>query len=100
MKIRPIRGNLLVEPPTPREKTQGGIIIPESIDPNLKGITSGRIIAMADDVSDKYGFKIGMKVIFGKFTYTEVKIPPVDSGQPERMLLLINQEKVDGCVEE
>ncbi len=98
--IRPIRGNLLLEPPIQETISKGGIYIPQSSDANAKGMTKARIIAMAEDVDPKHGFKIGMTVIFNKFVYTEVKLPPLEAGQTERLVLLVNQDKTEACIDE
>jgi co-chaperonin GroES (HSP10) len=99
-RIRPIRGNLLVEPPAKESVTKGGIYIPETSDANAKGLTKGKIIDMSDECNcRKYGFAIGKTVIFNKFAYTEIKVPATEVGQLDRVLFLINQDKVEAVIE-
>ena len=101
MYIRPVRGNLLIEPPAKETVSIGGIYIPETSDASTRGLTKGKIIAMAEDVDTRrLGFKTGMTVIFNKFAYTEIKISPEKAGEQERHLLLINQDKIEACLEE
>lgn len=101
MKIRPIRGNLLVEPMSKETVTKGGIYIPETSDHNAKGLTQGRIIDMAEDVDKRrWNFKRGMKILFNRFSYTEIKVPPKEAGATETLVILINQDKVEACIDE
>jgi co-chaperonin GroES (HSP10) len=101
MRIRPIRGNLLVAPPEKQELSKGGIFIPDAHDPNAKGLTKGRIVDMDQDCNiRKYGFKKGMMVFFNKFSYTEVKVPSKNAGEVDQLLLLVNEDKIEACVDE
>lgn len=77
MKIRPLHDRVVIEPLDAEEKTKGGIIIPDTakekpmqgkvvaVGPGARG-DDGRIIKM--DV------KAGDKVLYGKWSGTEVKM--------------------------
>lgn len=100
-KIRPIQKNLLVEPPAKQTVSAGGIYIPETFDPNAKGLTRGVIVDMAEDVEkDKYGFAAGKTVLFNKFAYSEIKVPATEAGKEDRVLLLIKEDKIEAVLDE
>lgn len=100
-KIVPINGKLLIEPIKKEALSKGGIYIPDSVDPNAKGMTRGRIIGIACDCDvRRWGFKIGQTVLFGKFTYEEVRLPPLEAGQEDRTLLFVEQTKISGVIED
>ena len=63
MKFKPLHDRVLIEVLDGSEKTAGGIIIPDSAQEKHQ---EGKIIPM--DV------KVGDKVLFGKWSGTEVKI--------------------------
>ncbi|MBM3487920.1 MAG: co-chaperone GroES [Alphaproteobacteria bacterium] len=81
MKIRPLHDRVVIEPLDTEEKTKGGIIIPDTakekpmqgkvvaVGPGARG-DDGRIIKM--DV------KTGDKVLYGKWSGTEVKMAGKD----------------------
>jgi len=81
MKIRPLSDRLVVKRTVEQEKTKGGIIIPDTAKEkpfegvivavgNGKVLKSGKVLAL--DV------KAGDRVLFGKYTGTEVKIDGED----------------------
>lgn len=96
MKIRPLQDRVLVKRLEETAKTAGGIIIPdtakekpseglvEAVGPGAVG-TDGKVIPMA--------VKVGDKVLFGKWSGTEVKL----NGE-ER--LLIKEAEILGVIEE
>ena len=63
MKFKPLHDRVLIEVLDSSEKTAGGIIIPDTAQEKTE---DGKIIPM--DV------KVGDKVLFGKWSGTEVKI--------------------------
>ena len=63
MKFKPLHDRVLIEVLDSSEKTAGGIIIPDTAQEKPQ---EGKIISM--DV------KVGDKVLFGKWSGTEVKI--------------------------
>jgi chaperonin GroES len=90
MKIRPLSDRLVVRRTQEEEKTKGGIIIPDTAkEKPLEGI----VIAVGSGKTLKSGktvpleVKAGDKVLFGKYTGTEVKVDGED-------LVLLNQDDV------
>ena len=77
MKIRPLADRIVVKRTPEEEKTKGGIIIPDTA--KEKPI-EGLVIAVGNGKSMKDGkirpvdVKAGQKILFGKYSGTEVKI--------------------------
>ena len=77
MKIRPLADRLVVKRTQEEEKTKGGIIIPDTAkEKPLEGL----VVAVGNGKSLKNGksipldVKAGDKVLFGKYSGTEVKV--------------------------
>jgi chaperonin GroES len=77
MKIRPLSDRLVVKRTPEEEKTKGGIIIPDTAkEKPLEGL----VVAVGSGKSVKGGkvvpldVKEGDKVLFGKYSGTEVKV--------------------------
>ncbi len=68
MKLQPINGHILVKPFESKEKTSGGIFLPDSAKEKLR---EGEIVALAEDATDEVA--IGDHVIYKEFTGTEVE---------------------------
>ncbi|WP_437281686.1 co-chaperone GroES [Sorangium sp. So ce375] len=77
MKIRPLQDRIVVKRVESETKTKGGIIIPDAA--KEKPI-EGRVVAVGNGKVLKDGkvrpleVKVGDKVLFGKYSGTEVKI--------------------------
>jgi chaperonin GroES len=77
MKIRPLQDRIVVKRIESEAKTKGGIIIPDTA--KEKPI-EGRVVAVGNGKTLKDGkvrpleVKVGDKVLFGKYSGTEVKI--------------------------
>jgi len=77
MKIRPLRDRLLVERLEEREVKKGGIIIPDTAKEKPQ---EGRVIAVGNGkVTDdgkrlSLDVKSGDKILFGKYSGSEVKL--------------------------
>jgi chaperonin GroES len=77
MKFRPLHDRVVVERVTAEEKTAGGIIIPDSAQEKPQ---QGKIVAVGPGGRDENGklipmdVKAGDRVLFGKWSGTEVKI--------------------------
>jgi chaperonin GroES len=77
MKFRPLHDRVVVERVSAEEKTAGGIIIPDTAQEKPQ---QGRIIAVGPGGRDENGklipidVKVGERVLFGKWSGTEVKI--------------------------
>ena len=77
MQFRPLHDRVVVRRLTADEKTKGGIIIPDTAQEKPQ---EGEIIAVGPGARDENGkiqaldVKAGDKVLFGKWSGTEVKI--------------------------
>ena len=77
MKIRPLQDRIVVKRIEVAETTKGGIIIPDTA--KEKPI-EGQVVAVGNGKALKAGkirpldVKVGDRVLFGKYTGTEVKI--------------------------
>jgi chaperonin GroES len=95
MKITPLHDRILVKRLEAEQKTRGGIIIPDSA--KEKPI-EGQVIAVGNGKVDDKGHhraltvKVGDKVLFGKYSGTEVKIDEIEH-------LIIREEDVLGIIE-
>ena len=81
MKIRPLQDRLVVKRTQEEEKTKGGIIIPDTA---KEKPLEGTVVAVGSGKSVKGGkvipldVKEGDRVLFGKYSGTEVKIDGQD----------------------
>jgi len=81
MKFRPLHDRVVVKRIEAEEKTAGGIIIPDTA---KEKPSQGEVIAAGPGARDEAGklvpldVKAGDKVLFGKWSGTEVKIDGVD----------------------
>ena len=77
MKFRPLHDRVLVRRIEAEEKTKGGIIIPDTV---KEKPMEGEVIAVGTGTRDEQGkvhpldVKAGDRVLFGKWSGTEVKI--------------------------
>ena len=81
MKFRPLHDRVVVERIEAEAKTAGGIIIPDTAKEKPQ---EGKVIAVGPGGRDEAGklipidIKAGDRVLFGKWSGTEVKIDGVD----------------------
>ena len=77
MKFKPLHDRVLIEVLDGSEKTAGGIIIPDTAQENPQ---EGKVVAVGGGAKTEDGkkipmdVKVGDKVLFGKWSGTEVKI--------------------------
>lgn len=92
--IVPLNKKVIVEPEAKEEKTQSGIIIPETT--NQKAPTKGTIIAIAEDSDIKLKISAGDVVLFSKFAGVEIILPkgPGDINGKDRKLLIMKDEDI------
>ena len=94
MKFRPLHDRVVVKRLEGEEKTKGGIIIPDNAKEKPQ---EGEVIAVGPGARDDSGkivaldVKAGDKVLFGKWSGTEVKIDGVD-------LLIMKESDIMGNV--
>jgi chaperonin GroES len=81
MKFRPLHDRVVIRRLEGEEKTKGGIIIPDTVKEKPQ---EGEVIAIGPGARDESGklvpldVKKGDKVLFGKWSGTEVKIDGQD----------------------
>jgi chaperonin GroES len=95
MKLRPLQDRLVVRRVAEESKTAGGIIIPDSakerpLEGEVIAVGSGR--RLEDGTVQALDVKKGDRILFGKYSGTEVKI----SGEEH---LILREEEVLGIVE-
>ena len=77
MKLQPLGGRVIVEPIEQEEMTAGGIILPETAKEKPQ---EGKILAAGPGDRDDQGkriameVKVGDKVLYAKYSGTEVKV--------------------------
>ena len=93
--IRPLHDRVIVKRVKEEEKSKGGIIIPDTakekpIEGEILAVGSGKI---ADDGSvRKLDVKVGDRVLFGKYSGTEVKVDGEDR-------LILREDDILGVLE-
>ena len=81
MKFRPLHDRVVIERIEAEAKTAGGIIIPETAKEKPQ---QGRVVAVGPGGRDESGkliaidVKVGDRILFGKWSGTEVKIDGVE----------------------
>ncbi|HZR84356.1 MAG TPA: co-chaperone GroES [Candidatus Binatia bacterium] len=77
MKIRPLQDRVIVRRVQEEEKTKGGIIIPDTAKEKPQ---EGKVVAVGKGKVDEDGkvrpldVKAGDRILFGKYSGTEIKI--------------------------
>jgi len=95
MKFRPLHDRVVVRRLEGEEKTKGGIIIPDTAKEKPQ---EGEIIAVGSGARDESGklipldVKAGDRILFGKWSGTEVKIDGED-------LLIMKESDIMGVLE-
>jgi chaperonin GroES len=96
MKFRPLHDRVVVRRLDSEEKTKGGIIIPDTAKEKPQ---EGEIVAVGPGARDESGklvaldVKAGDRVLFGKWSGTEVKIDGQD-------LLIMKESDIMGVLEQ
>ena len=78
LKIRPLDDRVVVEPSEPEERTRGGIVLPDTA--REKPLQGKVIAAGLGKLLEKTGqrgkmsVKVGDRVIYGKYSGTEVEL--------------------------
>ncbi len=94
MKLKPLQDRILVKRLEEEQKTKGGIIIPDAAKEKPQ---EGKVIAVGDGKVLENGQKLklsvkaGDKVLFGKYSGTEVKIDGEE-------LLILREDDILGIV--
>jgi len=96
MKIKPLQDRIIVKRLEEEEKTKGGIIIPDAAKEKPQ---EGKVIAVGDgkvlENGQKFAMtvKVGDKILFGKYSGTEIKI----DGEEH---LILREDDVLGILED
>ena len=77
MNLKPLGDRVIVKPKAPEEKTKGGIILPDTaqekpMEGEIIAVGPGRVTDEGKKVNME--LKTGDKVLYGKYSGTEVKI--------------------------
>ena len=76
INFKPAIGRVLVEPVPAEEISSGGIIIPDTAKEKPQ---QGSVIAIGSEKKDEpIGFKVGEKILYGKYSGTEITIDGSD----------------------
>jgi chaperonin GroES len=95
MKFRPLHDRIVVRRVDSEEKTKGGIIIPDTAKEKPQ---EGEVIAIGPGARNEQGqivaldVKAGDRVLFGKWSGTEIKIDGED-------LLIMKESDILGVIE-
>lgn len=95
MKFRPLHDRVLVKRVNAEEKTAGGIILPDSVQEKPM---EGKVIAAGSGAKSEDGkvtaldVKKGDKILFGKWSGTEIKVDGED-------LLIMKESDILGIIE-
>jgi chaperonin GroES len=95
MKIRPLQDRVIVKRLEEEEKTKGGIIIPDTAKEKPQ---EGKVIAVGKGKINEDGkvipldVKAGDRILFGKYSGTEVKIEGVEH-------LIMREDDILGVIE-
>ncbi len=94
-KIRPLQDRVILKRVKEEEKSKGGIIIPDSakekpIEGEVLAVGNGKILE--DGTVRKIDVKVGDRVLFGKYSGTEIKI----DGEEH---LIVREDDILGIVE-
>jgi chaperonin GroES len=95
MKIRPLQDRVIVKRLAEEEKTKGGIIIPDTAkEKPMEGlvIAVGKGKTADDGKLIKPDVKAGDRILFGKYSGTEVKIDGVEH-------LIMREDDILGIIE-
>jgi chaperonin GroES len=95
MKIRPLHDRVIVKRVEEEKKSAGGIIIPDAaaekpVQGVVKAVGKGKILENGD--VRPLDLKVGDKVLFGKYSGTEVKVDGED-------VLVMREEDIMAVIE-
>jgi chaperonin GroES len=95
MKIRPLQDRVIVKRVKEEEKTKGGLFIPDTakekpIEALVVAVGNGKVLE--DGTVRKLDIKEGDRVLFGKYSGTEVKLDGDD-------VLILREDDILGVLE-
>ncbi|HEX2656805.1 MAG TPA: co-chaperone GroES [Polyangia bacterium] len=95
MKVRPLQDRVIVKRIAEEEKTKGGIIIPDTA---KEKPSEGDVIAVGSGKANEKGqvraldVKKGDRVLFGKYSGSEIKVDGVDH-------VILREDEILGVIE-
>jgi len=94
MNVRPLQDRVLVRRVQEEEKTKGGIIIPDTakekpIEGEVVAVGSGKVLD--DGKLRPLDVKAGDRILFGKYSGTEIKVEGVEH-------LILREEEILGVI--
>jgi chaperonin GroES len=95
MKVRPLQDRVIVKRIAEEEKTKGGIIIPDTA---KEKPSEGDVIAVGSGKANDKGqvraldVKKGDRVLFGKYSGSEIKVDGVDH-------VILREDEILGVIE-
>jgi chaperonin GroES len=95
MKMRPLQDRVLIRRVEPESKSSGGIIIPDTAQDKP---TEGEVVAVGPGVREEDGtlhaldVKAGDRVLFGKWSGSEIKLDGED-------LMIMKESDILGVIE-
>jgi chaperonin GroES len=95
MKMRPLQDRVIVKRVKEEEKTKGGLFIPDTakekpIEALVMAVGNGKVLE--DGTVRKLDVKEGDRVLFGKYSGTEVKLDGDD-------VLILREDDILGVIE-
>jgi chaperonin GroES len=95
MTFRPLHDRVLIERVEEKESVKGGIVIPDTAKEKPQ---EGQVVAVGSGKKEKGGkvipldVKVGDRILFGKYSGTEIKLDNED-------YLILREEEVLGVIE-
>ena len=95
MKVRPLQDSVIVKRIAEEDKTRGGIIIPDTA---KEKPGEGEVVAVGSGKADEKGklrpldVKKGDRVLFGKYSGSEIKVDGVDH-------IILREDEILGVIE-
>ena len=96
MKLRPLQDRVLIRPIERDAKSPGGIIIPDTV---KEKPMEGEVLAVGPGMRDEHGklhqpdVKVGDRVLFGKWSGSEVKLAGED-------LMIMKETDILGVIDQ
>ena len=90
MKVKPLGDRVLIQPSEEKEKTKGGIVLPDTAKEKPH---EGKVVAVGQGKKSDDGkvvalsVKVGDKVLYGKYSGTEITIDEED-------YLIVKEEEI------
>ena len=96
MKLRPLSDHIVLEPEKEKEKTQSGILLPDTAD--KEDIKQGKVVAIGPGRKTSSGkiitvdVKVGDKVLYSKYSPDKIKVE-------EKEYVIVKEEDILAVLE-